>query len=254
MDTVNNLPVFLKDLTTKKILEDIRRLVPKATEVYLFGGAVRNAIYFKYFGEEMTQRDYDCIVIGDGEMLANNLVGAGFAFGSKNFERAKVFKKARISNPVHKYDDWLYLDCKIFPSGEKIDSVLENISDFTINGVALDINFFDSIDWLSKIIAIPRALDDIEGKRLKLNKPYATNFYKIIRLVSRGFQPPTKSDIAIYLEKLREITKEKFISNTEKTFRYIGNEEQAMKISKELGATFNVFNFEEVKSFVKQKM
>ncbi|MFH1170505.1 MAG: hypothetical protein V1704_03010 [Candidatus Vogelbacteria bacterium] len=245
----NDLPIFLKDLSTKKILGEVRGFVPKDTKIYLFGGAVRNAIYFKYFDEEIIQRDYDCVVIGNGEMFANNLVKGGFVFGSKNFEKAKIFKKARISNPVHKYNDWLYLDCKIFSSEERINSILEKISDLTISGVALDIQFFDSINWISKIIAIPKALDDIKEKKLRLVNPYPINFYKIIRLVSRGFQQPTKSDIIMCLEKLREITKERFISNTEKTIRYIGSEEQAIKISKELGATFNVFNFEEIKFF-----
>lgn len=241
------LPIFLDTPSTKTILEEVQRLVPPGTEVYLFGGAVRNALYYLRFGEEMTQRDFDCIVIGDGEKFAENLLAAGFIFGAKNSEKAKVLKKARIDAPVHQYDDWLYLDCKIYPSGDSPEAVLQRISDFTISGVGLNIKDIESPDWQEKVIAIPGAIEDIQEKKLRVVKPYAINFHKIIRMMSRGFQKPSQADIKLCLEKLKEIAEDKFMINTEKTVRYVGNEEKVLEIAKELDITFNILNFEEVK-------
>jgi hypothetical protein len=224
-----NLPIFLNNPSTKQLLKETADLVPDNTQVYLFGGAVRNALYFNFFGEEMIQRDFDCIVIGDGDKFAENLTNVGFIFGSKNSEKSKVLKKARLLNPVHQYDDWLYLDCKIFPPEENIEGILNRISDFTISGVALDIKNVESPDWKNKIITIPNAIKDIQQKNLKVVKPYAISFHKIIRMISRGFQKPPQEDIDLCIEKLKDIPEDKFIVNTEKTVRYVGSEQQVYR-------------------------
>jgi hypothetical protein len=245
---VENYPVFLKTPSTRRILHEVASLIPEGTQVYLFGGAVRNAVYYNYFNEEMTQRDFDCIVIGDGETFAQNLSNAGYVYGQKNSEKTKVLKKARIPNPEHQYDDWLYLDCKIYPDTEDIQSILERISDFTISGVALDLKDVESEEWENKIISIPNALEDIHQKKLRVIKPYAISFHKIIRMVSRGFQKPSQEDIDICFEKLKEITEDKFITNTEKTIRYVGDREEVLEITKNLGVHINILNFSELKN------
>lgn len=79
-------------------------------------------------------------------------------------------KKARISNPVDMFNDYLYLDCKIYPSTESIVTILERISDFTIAGVAINLQDVFSIDWLNKIYAIPDAIFDIQNRNLKTVK------------------------------------------------------------------------------------
>lgn len=243
-----NSPIFLKKDSTKSILSDAINCIPEGTEVYLFGGAVRNALYFSFFEEEMTQRDFDCIVIGDGEMLAKNLSDKGFIFGSKNSEKSKVLKKERISNPLHQYNDWLYLDCKIYTPEENIQDILARISDFTISGVAMNIKDIFSENWLEKIIAIPYAKEDIKDKKLRVVKPYAISLHKIIRMVSQNFEKPSKEDIALCIEKLKELTEEKFIANTEKTIRYVGSKDEVQKISNGLGISFDILNFNEIKS------
>ncbi len=60
------LPVFLADSSTLRILAEAKDLVPNGTEVFLFGGSVRNAVVYAVSGKKETQRDYDCLVIGDG--------------------------------------------------------------------------------------------------------------------------------------------------------------------------------------------
>ena len=244
---MTNLPVFLQNPSTKEILNQITSLIPMGTKVYLFGGAVRNALYYNHFNEEMTQRDFDCIVIGDGEKFADNLFSNNFIYGNKNTEKAKVLKMGRISSPVHQYDDWLYLDCKIYPSNESIEDILKRISDFTISGVALDIKNIEAPDWYNKIIAIPNAIEDIQQKRLGVVKPYAISLHKIIRMVSRGFQKPPQEEIDKCIEKLKDISEDKFVINTEKTIRYVGSKEKVAEIAQELGITHNILNFEQIK-------
>lgn len=243
----NDLPIFLNNPSTKEILDQVIPLIPEGTEVYLFGGAVRNALYFKYFEEEMTQRDFDCIVIGDGETFAQNLVNAGFIFGSKNTEKSKVLKKVRIAEPVHQYDDWLYLDCKIYPLGETADGVMNRISDFTISGVALNLKYIESNDWQERVVAIPKALEDIQEKQLTVVKAYSISLHKIIRMVSRGFKKPSEEEVGLCLEKMKDIPEDKFITNTEKTIRYVGSEDEVLKISKDIGINFDILKYEEVK-------
>lgn len=247
---MNNLsfPIFLQDDTAYKILVGMRNLIPEGTKVYFFGGTIRNAIYYLHFNEEMTQRDYDCIVIGDGETFANNLLTTGFIFGKKNTEKGKVIKKNRIAEPVHQFDDWVYLDCKIYPAGETIENVLESISDFTISAVALDVMQMDKTDWFEKIIALSHAITDIQNKEIKVIKSYPANIYKIIRFISRGYNKPSQEDIAKSMEKLQEIAEDKFIMNTEKTVQYLGSEQDVRTIASNIGITIDILNFEEIKN------
>lgn len=242
------MPIFLNTDSTKKILEEVISIIPESTTVYLFGGAIRNAIYFDYFGEEMTQRDYDCLLVGDGEVFAENLLRAGFIYGNKNTEKAKVLKKARVENPTVDFADWLYFDCKIYPIGTSIEYVLNDITDFSINGVALSLKDIERENWKQKIIAIPNAIDDIKEKQLRVINLYTPSIYKIIRSVSQGFQKPTSADILHCLEKLKNITQEKFKFNVEKTIKYIGSEEKVREIMNQLGVTKDILNFEEIKN------
>lgn len=244
----NQPPVFLQDSSTLEILRQVANNVPSDIEVYLFGGAIRNALYYSYFNEEMTQRDFDCIVIGDPQEFAHNLEKLGFIYGAKNSDKAKVLKKARIENPSESYNDWLYLDCKIYSNEETIESVLQKISDFSINGVALDIKELESSDWLAKVIELPNATVDIQEKKLRIIKCYSASIYKILRLVSQGFKQPTEEDVTRCLEKLKEISREKFDKETTKTIKYIGDEGKVLKVAEQLGIKFNILNFEELQT------
>ena len=43
------LPLFLHDKKTAEIFKTVVTSIPAGTKVYLVGGAMRNAIYYKYF-------------------------------------------------------------------------------------------------------------------------------------------------------------------------------------------------------------
>jgi len=66
------LPLFLHDEKTNEIFKIVITSIPKGAEAYLVGGAIRNAIYYKYFGEELPRRDFDIILMGDKEGFVKN--------------------------------------------------------------------------------------------------------------------------------------------------------------------------------------
>ena len=231
---------MFKNQSTKRILDEVVKLIPENTEVYLFAGTIRNALYFSFFGEEMTQRDFDCIVIGDGEKFAENLVNAGFVFGSKNSEKSKILKKSRIDNPIHQFDDWVYLDCKIYSPENKIRDVLGKITDFTLSGVALNLKDINSDDWIQKIISAPDALEDIKNKTIRIVNHYPLNIYKIIRLLSQGFTLSEEIDIEMCANKRFEATTERLQKEINKTINYVGGEDSAQKIIDSLGVNQDI--------------
>jgi hypothetical protein len=239
----NYPPLFLKNQSTKDILNEVKNLIPRNTQVYLFGGTVRNALYYEFFNEEIQQRDFDCIVIGDGETFAQNLFGSGFLIGKKNSRGAKILKKARISDLSDNFDDWVYLDCKIYESDRDIESILQKISDLTISGVALDLNESNDSDWMNKVRALPFAIEDLKKKQLRVVNLYPVTLYKIIRLISAGFKQPSEREIQNSFKKLKEIDKDTFLRDKEKTIRYVGGEEKVLEIARNMGIESDILNF-----------
>lgn len=227
-------PIFINDVSTDFILRETRDSAPEGGKIYIFGGTLRNALFYEFYNEKLTQRDYDCIVLGDGEKFMENLLQKGFVLGKKNTPKSKVFKKARIENPSHEFDDWVYLDCKIFNSEESIFSILSNITDFTISGLALDINDVWSPVWLEKIIMIPNTLDDIKNKKLRMVRPYSISIYKIIRMMHIGFHSPSKEDIVTCLEKLKEADPNIIDREIKKTNGYVGDKDRLQEILKKI--------------------
>jgi hypothetical protein len=188
----------------------------------------------------MPQRDFDCIVIGDDEKFASNLVEAGFVFGSKNSEKSKILKKPRIDNPTRQFDDWVYLDCKIFSSENTIEDILGKITDFTLSGVVLNIKDINADDWLHKIIALPNTSEDIKNRAIRVVTYYPLNIYKIIRLLSRGFTLYENIDIQSYIEKRTGVSKERLQKEIDKTINYVGGVENTQKIINDLGIMQNI--------------
>ena len=58
------LPIFMNNLATSKIFKEIIASIPKNIKIFLVGGAVRNALFYKIFGKILPQRDYDLLLIG----------------------------------------------------------------------------------------------------------------------------------------------------------------------------------------------
>lgn len=111
------LPLFLHDKKTEEIFKLVVAAIPKDTKAYLVGGAIRNAIYYKYFNKKLPHRDFDIMLIGDKDGFVQNLRRTGFVYGKIRRKHEVVVKMKRIPKPKHIHKDYLYLDIHI--SGEK---------------------------------------------------------------------------------------------------------------------------------------
>lgn len=79
------LPLFLHDQKTNEIFRIVVASISKGTKAYLVGGAIRNAIYYRYFKQELPRRDFDILLIGDHGSFIKNLRKAGFVYGKIRF-------------------------------------------------------------------------------------------------------------------------------------------------------------------------
>jgi len=244
---MDDSPIFLQDSSTNAILLQVSQLVPITHRAYLHGGALRNAVYYRYFNEIQTQRDFDIIVLGKKEKFVDLFLQHGFILGKKNNETAVVLKKARIENPSQNFDDWVYLDI-VFRKDADISDVLKDKVNFTINGSAIElVNLFKK-DWFENVITLPGTLEDIQNKQIRVNRRYPINIYACIRFVSRGFKAPTQKEIDEMISDLKGIDEIKFKYNTEKVISYVGSPEGVRKIARELCLPCDVLDLSSIRS------
>jgi hypothetical protein len=247
MKTNNNLPLFLHDEKDNEILKMVQKCIPKETRVYLVGGAVRNAIYYKYFKKALPQRDFDMLLIGDRDKFVENLRELGFTYGRIRRKFQVVLRIKRVSKPIHRFNDYLYLE--IHSSEEK--SVMKNIAEhanFTINGSVLSLRDIFKDNWMEKLISLPGALSDLKNKRLKLNaSSHPANLFACFRFMSLGFKKPPQADINTLLRDFSNLQKSKYDKNIQKLYTYVGGEKKAKSLAKKLNIKENIFDFEEIK-------
>lgn len=240
------LPIFLKNERVHQILEEVIASIPEDSEAYLHGGAARNAVYYRLFKEELPQRDFDMVLIGDKDMFVANLLARGFVRGKKNTETGATFKKPRRENPSEDFADWVYLDI-VFRKNMTIQESLKQKVNFTINGSAINLRDIDRPDWFEKTVTLPGTLEDLKLKRLRTNKRYPINIYACVRFVSIGFAPPPKNELAEMVDDLRNIDNIKFVRDTEKVIRYVGSADKVRKIVKTLGVDIDILDFNSAK-------
>lgn len=243
----DNLPTFLQDPKVAEILKGVVDAIPQNVEVYLYGGAARNAVFFQYHQKPFPQRDYDIILIGDREPFIQTLVSRGFRFGKKNGDIEIVLKKPKVENPTDTFKDWLFLDIRIRHNMSIVD-VIQNKANFVMNGFALNLRDIFSPDWFSRIVAIPGAFEDIKNMKLRLNKRYDINIYACIRFVSQGFAPPSKEEITMMLEDVYLLDESRFLRDRQKVIDYVGSEEKVREIIRSLGITLDILDYSAIKS------
>jgi len=243
------LPLFLHDEKTNEIFRIIVAAIPKGTKAYLVGGAIRNAIYYKYFKQELPQRDYDILLIGDHVGFIRNLRQNGFVFGKIKRKHEVVVKMKRIPKPIHIHNDYLYLDIHISEEKSVLKNLVEN-SNFTINGSTISLKDIFKEDWFDKLISLPGALADLKNKRLKLKQlSHPANLFACLRFMSLGFKQPKQAEIDLLLKSLSGLNKSRYGRNVKKLFGYVGGEEKAKNLLKKLKIMQNIFDFKIVKSF-----
>lgn len=244
--SARELPVFLKDEKVRQVLQEVVDSIPQGSRVYLHGGAARNAVYYRLFGGELPQRDFDMILIGDKDSFAKNLLAHGFVYGKKNTEAGATFKKSRVENPSEDFGDWVYLDV-VFRKDTTIEESLRQKVNFTINGSAINLQDIENPDWFEKVIMLPETLEDLKEKKLRTNSRYPINIYACIRFVSIGFIPPPKEELDWMVEDLRNIEEKKFMQNVEKVIRYVGSADEVRKIVRRLGVSVDILDFSSIK-------
>lgn len=241
-----NLPIFLKNKEVHQILQEVINAIPEDSELYLHGGAMRNAVYYRLFKEDLPQRDFDMLLIGNKDLFAANILAHGFVRGKKNAETVATFKKPKVDNPSEDFADWVYLDV-VYRKNMTIQESLAQRVNFTINGSALNLRDIDDPDWFEKIVMIPGTLEDIKLKRLRTNKRYPINIYACVRFVFLGFTPPPKNELDDMVEDLCRIDEVKFARDTEKVIRYIGSAEKVREIVNQLGINVDILDLNSIR-------
>ena len=241
-----DLPIFLRDERVHQILQEVVGSIPENSEAYLHGGAARNAVYYRLFKEELPQRDFDMVLIGDKDLFVANLFARGFVRGKKNIETAATFKKPKRENPSEDFADWVYLDI-VFRKNMTIQESLKQKVNFIINGSAINLRDIESPDWFEKIVTLPGTLEDLKLKRLRTNKRYPINIYACVRFVSLGFAPPSREDLDNMIEDLRNIDDVKFIRDRDKVIRYVGSADKVREIVKQLGIKVDILDLNSIK-------
>lgn len=248
MPTNKKPPLFLHDEKTNEIFKIVAASIPKGTRAYLVGGAIRNAIYYKYFKQELPRRDFDILLIGDSAGFVKNLRKAGFVFGKIKRKHEIVVKIKRIPKPIHIHNDYLYLDIHISEEKSALKNLAKN-SNFTINGSTISLKNIFKEDWFDKLISLPSALTDLKDKQLKLNQlSHPANLFACMRFMSLGFKQPEQAEIELLLKSLGGLEKSRYERNIKKLFSYVGGEEKARKLLKKLKIEQDIFDLKLVKT------
>ncbi|MFP4515098.1 MAG: hypothetical protein ACLFNO_03800 [Parcubacteria group bacterium] len=248
MSIDKNLPLFLHDEKTKEIFKLVIASIPKDSKVYLVGGAIRNAIYYKYFKKELPQRDFDVILIGDKDAFVKNLRAKGFVYGKINRKHQVVLKIKRIPKPKHIFKDYLYLEIHVSEEKSPLKNLKDN-SNFTINGSTISLRHIFRADWFDKLISLPGSLLDLRKKRLKLNQlSHPANLFAAMRFMHIGFKQPEQADIDLLLKSLGDLDERRYKKNIRKLFVYVDGEENARNLLKKLKIKQDIFDLNVIKT------
>lgn len=242
--TNNQLPVFMRDAKTNEILSAAARVVPHGAQVYLVGGAARNAMYDYVFHKALPQRDYDISFYGDVAAFVKNLRKLDFTYGKIRRKHEITLKKTKVAKPEKGgYSDYVVFDLHL--SDEK--SILKNLqteANFTINGFAIPLKSVASKDWIKKVVSLPVAWQDLNAKQIRVNAmAHPANLFACLRWMSQCFKAPLQADVKVLLAGFSKIDPIKYKRNTKKLFDYVGGEKDARLLLKKLKIKENLFDY-----------
>jgi hypothetical protein len=225
-------------------------------EVYLIGGAVRNAVIRMTHGAILPQRDYDQVITQGSKSYTTYLKSLGYEehpYPSQQDEQVvyrKLFDEQKREDTGYAY--WLVYDMHTM-DGTTIEQNIKNNAAFTINGCAINARDLFTKPWQDALIqALPTALRDIEDKKLRLNRGgyqhVASNFYAMLRFMSVGFAAPSQEEVQLLLAELPKLEHVRFARNVTKVWEYVGGETKARELVKSLDIDLDVFDEEAIKS------
>ncbi len=240
---------FSREGKIAEILSEVISAIPKHSQVWVIGGAARNAVYFEIFKKNLPQRDFDLVYVGNVDKFVNNLRKKRFRFGRIRRKEEVVLRKKLVDKPKTTAE-YLFLD--IHMSNEK--SIIKNLEQnaaFTLNGFAIPLKKYLSKNLLAHTKSLPHALGDIKKKQLRLNptgyKGHPGNLFACLRFMSAGFKAPKKEEVALLLKELPRLEEWRFERNVQKAFTYVGGEKKARSLVRFLGIKYDVFSFTALK-------
>jgi hypothetical protein len=242
----------------ERFLREVIRGLPEDVELYLVGGAIRNALIREIHGITPTQRDYDQVVTKGSKIYTEYLASLGYderPYPSHQDEQVVYsFPLNEDAKKGDSYINWLVLDLHTV-DGTTIEDNLRNNAAFTINSCALNArDLYDKSLQDALIQALPMALQDIKDKQLRLNYDgytyAASNFYAMLRFMSVGFAAPSAEEVQLLLKELPNLEHSRFDRNVTKVWNYVGGEEKARAMVRDLGIDIDVFDEHIVKSMI----
>jgi hypothetical protein len=253
--TDNLLPLNFNTEEAKAEFVKALGQLPSEVDVFLVGGSVRNALFKEFHGSILTQRDYDQVITRGSAEYKKYLSKLGFQehpYPSRQNEQV-VYRKPLFEGEIQEnYHDWLVFDMHTVDGTTIEDNIRDNVC-FTINACAINGKDVLTKPWQKAVIEVlPGAIQDIQEKRLKVNrngyKYMPSSFYAMLRFMSVGFSAPTDEEVQLLLKELPRIEHARFDRNIKKVWDYVGGEAKARELVNSLGIHVDVFNEEVVKS------
>jgi len=239
--------------TMYKLVNDL----PEDIEVYLVGGAVRNALVKKYHNETWLQRDYDQAITKCSAQYFGYLESLGFSYGTINDTVHKVMSKTVVGNGRElSYEDNLVFDMHVV-DGTTIQENLLYSTGLSINGFALSLRDVFDENWENKLIQLPGALESIKNKQININEKGYTSesnyFFALLRFIGTGFLAPSREDSIKLLKTIDDLSSDRYARNIMKLVNYVGGESRAREIASSLGIEgLDIFNEQATRRFIKK--
>jgi hypothetical protein len=254
--TSPSLPLNFNSNEAKFEFQKVVENIPPELELYLVGGALRNALFKLFHGVALTQRDYDQVVTKGSADYTKYLDGLGFEehpYPSRQ-DVQTVYRKPLFDGANEDYHDWLVFDMHTVDGTTIEDNLKFNVG-FTINGTAMRLSDTLTKPWDEVIIeTLPTAIQDIKDKKLRLNLDGYThqpsNFYAMLRFMSVGFSAPSDDEVQLLFRELPNIEHVRFERNVKKIWEYVGGEAKARALVHSLGIDVDVFDEETIKSLL----
>lgn len=234
-----NSDIFFYSERARDEMRKIINNLPHDVDVWLVGGAVRNALVKKYHSETWLQRDYDQVVTKNAKEYFDYLKNNEFLFRAIDDLSHKTATKAVVDIPREiSYEDNLVFDMHI-ADGTTIEDNLKNNTMLLLNGCAISLRDILSEDIESKIIKLPGALESIIKREIVLN-PDNTDvesnyFFAVLRFMSMGFSAPPREDVIKLLKRVKFLSSERYERNIAKVANYVGGKENLEEIVNSLG-------------------
>ena len=251
-----NSQIFFYSDTAKEAMRNVISNLPDGVDVYLVGGAIRNALVKKYHGETWVQRDYDQAITNGSQQYLAELERLGFSRGAiNNTDHVVMSKPLKENGQAVSYEDNLVFDMHTV-DGTTIEDNLKYSTALSINGFALSLRHVFDEGWEDKLIQLPGALDSIKNKQINLNQEGYTSetnyFFALLRFMGAGFVAPSREDVINLLKVTANLESDRYARNITKLVNYVGGEARVREIVDSLGIEgLNIFDEQSTKQLAR---